>query len=368
MSKIVFLGDVFLGGDLQSMNSNFNLFEVIENGDVVLNLEQAISYDTTLTGKSTVFSHPKQLKKLVNHRKVIVSLANNHIHDNGLDGINQLTDNLEMLNIPSFGGGSNIFEASKAFFISENLLILGYCDYSKPYLNKVQVATQDHAGVNPFSYEKVIEDLKNIPSGCKVILYIHWGYENIMIPPPENVELAKKLLNLEKVHSIVGCHSHKINGLLEWKGKKCFFSLGNTLFPNFNFKPRVAMCYDSLKSNSVTFDYHPVFNETYKKWRYFNRVSIELILDKNTLDYSYAFLKQNKNHPILQKVQGIELILNWIIFKLLSILLTSPKSVYKLLYPTWKTIRNLLLYIRLMYFYIFKDKSMLKIHLLLTKK
>ena len=79
----------------------------------------------------------------------IVNLAHNHIQDKGLQGIIDTIANLKKVDIKSFGAGANLAEAKKAIELTDSLVLLGYCEFGKPYLNQIEVAEKHKAGVNP---------------------------------------------------------------------------------------------------------------------------------------------------------------------------------------------------------------------------
>jgi len=99
------------------------------------------------------------------------------------------------------------------------------------------------------------------------------------LPPYEDIQLAKKLLEDERVLLIVGMHPHRPpRGYIEHNGKRAYMCLGNFLFPNFYIKPPTQIYYPEKlpQKCDITRQYHSVFNPTYKKWKWINKVSIIL--------------------------------------------------------------------------------------------
>src|SRR5690606_34099170 len=111
--KIVFAGDLFLGGDL----INFDLSDAIKvdafhKADLrILNLEHPISDSEGIAKKSALYVGTSVLHSLKTAKIGAVSLANNHIHDKLEKGIEDTIYNLKNINIQSFGAGMNIKSA-----------------------------------------------------------------------------------------------------------------------------------------------------------------------------------------------------------------------------------------------------------------
>lgn len=336
--KVVFTGDLFLGGDLLNEST-----ESIVNSDTftgadkrIVNLEQPISDNELIANKSTLYTGffaTLQLKALnINS----VNLAHNHIQDKQKDGIIETITHLDNSHIGHFGGGKNIFEAKKPWFIASNLCVLGYCDFGRPYLKQVEVATDCEPGVNPLNYESILHDLNQLPEGTKAILFFHWGREHVWFPPAYDIKLARNILEDERVLLIVGMHCHRIQGYIEHKGKRAYLSIGNFLFPNFFMSPPSQISYPKIlpEKYMVTTQYHSVSKLTYKKWKLINRVSLILEYDTENQIVRHVPLIQESDKPRVQELSGIskEFVLLWVSF--LSYIYTFPYRFYNLIEKT----------------------------------
>ena len=99
-----------------------------------------------------------------------------------------------------FGAGKTIYESERAYFISNDIALIGYCEFGKPYLKKIALAGENQPGVNPLRYEKIKKDLDNLPEGTSAVLYFHWGMEHVWFPPPGDIKLAKRLLEDDRLN------------------------------------------------------------------------------------------------------------------------------------------------------------------------
>jgi len=65
-----------------------------------------------------------------------------------------------------------------------------------------------------------------------VIVSLHWGKEYIPVPPPDNVRLARALIEAG-AHVVVGHHPHVIQPIESYQRGVICYSLGNFLFPDY---------------------------------------------------------------------------------------------------------------------------------------
>lgn len=335
--KIAFVGDVFLGGDLLS-NTFLNVSNIgsntFQNADIrIANLEQAVSNESYVADKSTLFTGSDTLIKLKQLKISAVCLAHNHIHDKTEQGIVDTVSYLEKSNIGHFGAGATLKRAKEPYYITDSLCLLGYCEFGKPYLKQIMVATDESPGVNPLRYDQIINDLESLPDNVKAILYLHWGREHVFLPPYNDIVLAKKLLENNKVALVIGSHAHRLQGYINHNNKRAYMCVGNFLFPNFVIEPptQIANGFEIDKKMDMTRCYHSVFRPTYKKWRSINRLSIIVTYEPDTAEVSHVGCYQSDEQPIVTELPPYQQrMLNvWLGF--LGRTYCLPKGVYLLL-------------------------------------
>jgi len=273
----------------------------------------------------------RQLRQL---RVDAVNLAHNHIQDKGLSGISETVNHLEKAAIGHFGAGSNNIEAREPFWLTDDIALLGYCEFDKPYLKQIVVATESSAGVAPLRLEIIKKDLELLPQGKRAILYFHWGREHVWLPPYEDIVLAKRLLEDDRVLMIIGMHPHRPQGVVEHNGKKAYMCIGNFLFPNFYISPPTRLAYPEQREEHVkwkTRRYHGVYEMTYKKWKFVNRVSLIVQFDTETYDNDYSIALQKDNEPVVvePKILFQRMIKGGI--KMISLMYCLPHPIYQML-------------------------------------
>lgn len=330
--KISIGGDCFLGGDLNEFSGKILNSKMFGQADFrFVNLEQAASNAPEPVDKCTIYSSEKTLDLLLENNINGVGLANNHIHDLGPGGIIETRDIVERHGVKVAGAGATIEQASEAMTVDSEVRILCYCDFDKWYLKDIALANLSDPGINPLRYEKIKKDLSTLPGGSRAILVFHWGVEHVRYPPYEDIEMAKRLLNLDSVALIVGMHSHLAQGYIEFNSKRAYMGVGNFLFPEFYFDKPTQIVYPESKNppSLNTYGYHRVTGLTKKKWRYFNRVSMLIFYNTKNGSVSHSFAKQAPgNTPYVTDVVGLEAAVWNLFVKLLSLIYRQNKSVY----------------------------------------
>jgi len=306
--KILFCGDIFLGGDLVNFGENIFDFNEFHDADVrFVNLESPITDSLHQDTKATLFAPTSSVRHLVNNKITFVNLANNHFQDKGIEGVEDTIKVLENNSINHVGVGLQS-QKFNTIQIHEKLFVLTYCEKNTDYLKKVKLATENEKGLRDLNYQNIIEDLESLPEDSKAILYLHWGREHVFLPPKKIIDLALKLIEHPKVITIIGMHPHVVQGIIERSGKMIYFSLGNFLFPNFYYKPRRTLFYSNDYSDVrfTTYSYHKVLGKTYKKWKEKNRISLLVQFDTESNKCEHFFTSQDENKPIVRKLDALK--------------------------------------------------------------
>lgn len=283
--KIYAVGDIMMGE--QTLCYNFGVKSVIKNkgvdylfkhvknilknGDVVFgNLEAPISDHTNKNGFEANFFlvEPNILEGLKNAHFNVFSVANNHIMEHGNEAF-QLTINLlKKNNITPVGIANN----TKILEIKGiRIVILAYSfidDFVLSHLyNKVD------------SDNKIIDDIKNLRNICdKIIISVHWGYEYVPFPSPEQINIGRKLIDYG-ADAIIGHHSHIIQGYELYKEKPIIYGLGNFIFDDTYIKSTrktIIAKIDIKKNQPITVELIPIVCDTKE---YYPRIA-----DKKTKD------------------------------------------------------------------------------------
>lgn len=184
------------------------------------------------------------------------SLANNHITD--LGSIDDTLSKLKNEGIEYNGAGTNWELAvvpARIQYKTKQISIFGF----GWEVIKCEAASKTKCGVNPLKKQHVINCIKNELSSFpdnKIVVQFHWNYELELYPQPFERELAQNLIDLG-VDAIIGCHSHRVQGIEIYNGKPIVYGLGNWLIPHgmfFNGKLK----YPDFTTQQFGFEYDPI--------------------------------------------------------------------------------------------------------------
>ena len=293
--RIAFMGDVVPGGIFydQLQNNGFRLFPyefqmLLNQFDMrVCNLECPLYDETEPKGRKTVLRSPTESIKAIKKAGInLVSLANNHVFDYGIEGFQSTISTLRQHGIGFVGAGMSLNEARNPHIVSDQEMKIGFLAYSThdlPYMKGSPPATQNSPGIAPMNWRLMREDIIQLKAGCDyIVLLLHWGRENTSFPPIENLRIAKKLLQLG-VDLIVGSHSHCIQGRFSQSRRHTFFSLGNLLFPNYYQANPYVMVYPN-KMEQISNELR-IFS-----WNTRNRISMLLDVKFHRKSYTFRYV------------------------------------------------------------------------------
>lgn len=156
-----------------------------------------------------------------------LTLANNHILDQGENGLNSTLKILKKLNISFAGVGNTMEEAAKPFiFEIENKKIGIYCCAEHEF----SIVSKNSAGANSFDLLESLDNIQNLKKQVDyVIVLYHGGKEHYRYPSPNLQRICRKII--EKGGNLVICqHTHCIGCEEEWKDGTIVYGQGNFLF------------------------------------------------------------------------------------------------------------------------------------------
>ena len=161
----------------------------------------------------------------------LLTLANNHIFDHGIDGLNSTVDVLNKSNIAYLGAGNNSSEASKPYvFEIENKKIGVYACAEHEF----SIATPTKAGANPFDALEAFDHVSALKEKTDylIVLY-HGGKEHYRYPSPNLQAVCRKFV--DKGADLVVCqHSHCIGCEEKYNDGTIVYGQGNFLFDAAN--------------------------------------------------------------------------------------------------------------------------------------
>ena len=174
----------------------------------------------------------------------VAVLANNHVMDFGVEGLDTTMLQCRKARIAVVGAGLNQDEAFAP-------LDIGSCRLISVAEHEFGAADKDKAGIAAVDRPVEIYSLikRGRETGKFVVVIAHGGTELIPVPPPY-LRQRYKLWIEYGADLIIGNHPHVVQGCELYKGKSIFYSLGNFVFFNDSFRD----CPNALWSIAVSVD------------------------------------------------------------------------------------------------------------------
>jgi len=241
--RIAFVGDVLLGGGLDSLlnkrGADYPWQHVaahLQSADLAIgNLETAVT-----TGGSpepekqfTFRSHPSRLAGAARAGIDIWSLANNHSRDFGPDALMETVELVRRAGMEPVGAGPALADALQPVIREVHGLRIAVVAVSRVIPAPHWVAWEGNPGVAPGWDPDVVKEAvaKAAAEADHVILLVHWGEERVDQPRAADIDLARIALEAGAT-IVVGHHPHVLQGI-DWTGSRLVaYSLGNFIFPD----------------------------------------------------------------------------------------------------------------------------------------
>lgn len=233
-----------IGADLVPTDSNIDLFasadvETLIGKDIKKLLDSAsftiFNLEVPLTDLSTpikkcgpnLIAPTKTIAGLKAINPHFFTLANNHILDQGEQGLKSTTALLDKCGIDYAGAGKDVEEAAKPYIFEHDGKKIGiYCCAEHEFT----IATENTPGANPFDPLNSLDHVMELKKQCDyVIVLYHGGKEHYRYPAPYLQKVCRKLV--DKGADIVVCqHSHCIGCEEKWHEGTIVYGQGNFLF------------------------------------------------------------------------------------------------------------------------------------------
>ena len=157
----------------------------------------------------------------------LLTLSNNHIMDQGIQGILSTFEVLDKTNIAHVGAGRNINEAMVPYYVKIKNIKYGIYACAE---HEFSIADNNIPGANPFDPLESLDHISNMKNNCDYIIVLyHGGKEHYRYPTPYLQKVCKKMV--EKGANLVVCqHSHCIGCREEYLNGTIVYGTGNFIF------------------------------------------------------------------------------------------------------------------------------------------
>lgn len=207
----------------------------LEDDLTVINLETPVTTQGVgAANKKYIFkSSPDVLPAMREAGVEAVNLANNHILDQGQEGLLDTLKHLQDQDIRYVGAGRNEKEAYAAQYFELQGMTVALLGFSRVIPETSWYALENRPGVAG-AYDhvlpKAIEAIREARSKADlVIVMAHWGEELHKTPNDHQIHLSRAFID-GGADLIIGGHPHVLQGLEQYKGKWIAYSTGNFIF------------------------------------------------------------------------------------------------------------------------------------------
>ena len=270
MTKILICGDYCPIGEIEKHSLKgqhekiFNDFlDYIVDADLSMcNLECPITEEQSPSIKfgPLLKAHPDTLKSLKFAGFDMVTLANNHIMDHGVKGLECTIEACQENGLDIVGAGLTLEEARRPFIKEINGKKIAIINVAE---NEFSNTHGEYPGANPLSFPKNFQDIVNAKKEFDFLIVIfHGGNEMHQLPSPRLKETFRFMIEAG-ADAIIGHHSHCFSGYEWYNGKPIFYSIGNFVFDydmreNELWNTSYAVMLE-LKENKLDFKIIPYF-------------------------------------------------------------------------------------------------------------
>lgn len=208
-----------------------DLVSLIKDADYsVVNFECPVANDnTTFIEKNgpVLKCSPKAVKAISYVGFRGVTLANNHVMDQGSEGLWRTIKSCEDCHLDVIGIGDNLNDASKIHYIDirgEKLAIINCCEH------EFSIATDDAPGANPLDPIMQFYHIKEARTKANyVVVIVHGGHEHFQLPSLRMKQTYRFFIDAG-ADAVVNHHQHCFSGYEIYNNRPIFYGLGNFAF------------------------------------------------------------------------------------------------------------------------------------------
>lgn len=264
---------LLIGGDLVPTKSNIALFEsadvgallgedlhkLLSNADYrIFNLEVPLTDVVSPIDKCgpNLIAPTATIAGIKAIGADLVTLSNNHIMDQGEQGLFSTIRTLQKNGIAYVGAGKDLHAAQKPFVLELDGRRIGVYACAE---HEFSIADRDKPGANPFDPLESLDHIAELKQQTDyVIVLYHGGKEHYRYPSPNLQKACRKMV--EKGADLVVCqHSHCVGCEEKWQNGTIVYGQGNFLFDNSESEFwQTSLLLELSVEGDVMLTYHPL--------------------------------------------------------------------------------------------------------------
>lgn len=260
----------------------------------------------------------EQFSQLAHIGADLLTLANNHILDYGMEGLKNVIDSARNKHIDIVGAGTLTDDVNPIFYFEKKGIkfsVVNCCEH------EFSVADRNRGGANPLNPVAQYYQIKKARKNSDVVITIvHGGHEYYQLPSPRMQDSYRFFIDVG-ADVVVGHHAHCFSGMEKYHGGHIFYGLGNFLFHD-NSKRRwmwnngFSLLLSVNKENGISLSYSlmphkqcvnginfELLNEDeYEAFiKEFNHLS-SVISNREQLEREYAMYEEKEQRKALSRV------------------------------------------------------------------
>ena len=305
---------LFEAGDIQALFGQ-ELVEIFHSADCrIANLESPLCNHSTPINKCgpCLRGTPASADVLRALGVDAVTLANNHILDHGVQGLNSTWSALDQAGIRHFGAGNTLAESAEPYIAKVGEKRIGVYGCAE---HEFSIASPDNPGANPFDPLDSFDHVAELARHCDgVIVLYHGGIEYYRYPSPYLQKVCRKFI--EKGASLVICqHSHCVGCEERYRQGVILYGQGNFLLDRGEREERKTALLVRADETLKRVDYIPVVKAS-NGVRLANKMEADAILqafadrnreiqEKGFVARQYASFAEKRLNGYLQSLHGV---------------------------------------------------------------
>lgn len=220
--------DPFVKGDVEQIFGD--VLPIMAGADIlVANLECPLTEHPAPIRKTgpNLSARPECVATLAGVPFHALGLANNHIMDQGVAGLQRTLQTCDRAGIQTFGAGLNLADARRILVMDAKGLRIGFLGVAE---REWSLATAESPGANPFDLVDYVRNVRANASDldCLIVL-VHGGNEGYPYPSPRLLDVCRFLAE-EGAGAVVCQHSHCVGCYETYQGSFIIYGQGNFVF------------------------------------------------------------------------------------------------------------------------------------------
>jgi poly-gamma-glutamate capsule biosynthesis protein CapA/YwtB (metallophosphatase superfamily) len=193
----------------------------------------------------------------------VMSLANNHALDQGVEGMLDTMKHLDEAGIAHMGAGNNAAEAYAPVIKEVRGIKVAYVGISRVVPFGSWKADKNTPGLaESYDVKRATAAIAKAKEQADiVVVMVHWGKERVDQPEPYQKDFGRQYIDAG-ADLVIGSHPHVLQGFEMYKGKWIAYSLGNFIFNSYPKETAGetgvldALC---SKNGDCEMTFHPMF-------------------------------------------------------------------------------------------------------------